>query len=247
VSATPLLHRLTFNFHARLLAGDFVAKNGLVHAVDAFLLPPPGQATLVRLLPGTFSTFALALERTGLVDELEASKGGSDRVGGTLFAPTNHAWAMLGPRANAFLFSEWGRKYLKALVKYHIVVNETLYSDAFYRPDDDGEEDDEGVADYRHVDLPTLLDDKPVSVDIKTWRGFVSIVANGFVRVVVRDGVANDGVIQVVGKVLIPPRQHDGGGHHVNDEDISVEELKGRLEPYLERESGAYQEGMGDL
>jgi Fasciclin domain len=55
------------------------------------------------------------------------------RTGGTFFATPNEAWSSLGPVANAFLFSPRGEKYLKALLKYHVVVNQTLYTDAFYR------------------------------------------------------------------------------------------------------------------
>lgn len=56
----------------------------------------------------------------------------SNHVGGTLFAPSNWAFQKLGPGINAFLFSPHGQKYLRALLQYHIVVNQTLYSDAFY-------------------------------------------------------------------------------------------------------------------
>jgi uncharacterized surface protein with fasciclin (FAS1) repeats len=56
------------------------------------------------------------------------------KSGGTFFAPTNLAFAKLGPHVNAFLFSRYGQKYLKALLKYHIVANHTLFSDAYYPP-----------------------------------------------------------------------------------------------------------------
>lgn len=268
VSSTPILRRIRLNLHAGVVASDLAAKNGVVHALDAFLLPPPRQTALVRLFPQAFSTFALALERTGVGRELEESGGGGGghhevgeesrrkkhihrpRTGGTLFAPTNRAWARLGPRANAFLFSEPGRKYLAALVRYHVVGNETLYSDAYYREGGDGggggDGEDAGY-DYWHVDLPTWLEEKPVSVDIRRWKGFgfVSMVVNGGARVVLRDGVANDGVVQVVDGVLIPPhRPHDELAY---GEDISVEELKARLEPYLAKTGSDSGEGMRDL
>ncbi|KAH6855012.1 fasciclin domain protein [Chaetomium sp. MPI-CAGE-AT-0009] len=252
-STTPLIHLTRLNFHARLFAGDFVAKNGLIHAIDAILLPPPRQTTIVRLLPTPFSTLALALETTGLEKELGSGPedGGLPRSGGgTLFAPTNQAWARLGPRVNAFLFSERGKRYLRALVRYHVVLNETVYSDEYYRGGGggEGEGENKGVGGgYWHVDLPSLLHGKPISVDIKSWKGFVSIVVNGFVRVVVRDGVADDGVLQVVGRVLIPPHKHHGG-YGEEMENMSVEELKDRLEPYLEQsEESDGRKNMGDL
>jgi uncharacterized surface protein with fasciclin (FAS1) repeats len=244
---TPIVHFTRLNFYARLLGGDFVAKNGLIHAVDALLLPPPNTTAIIRLLPAHFSTLALALETTGLGEELE--KGGSSERsgGGTLFAPTNRAWQRLGPRVNAFLFSEKGRKYLRALVKYHVVLNETLYSDAFYSgKKEEKKKNQEGEQrEYWHVDLTSLLDGKPISVDVREWKGFVSIVVNGFVRVVVRDGIANDGVIQVVDKVLIPPCKHHDGHEEMVETEMSVEDLKSRLEPYLKADNGP--EDAGDL
>ncbi|KAL2269615.1 hypothetical protein VTJ83DRAFT_1799 [Remersonia thermophila] len=280
---TFLLHRTRLNFYARLVAGDFPAKNGLIHAVSAPLVPPPSQTALLRALPRAFSTLALALESTGLAKELdELPRSG----GGTFFAPTNRAWAKLGPRVNAFLFSKRGEKWLDALVRYHVVVNETLYSDAYYREhhegdhgddddDDDGKEDQERPAGlfpfprhgrpgrggeqprYKHVDLPSLLHDKPLSVDIKDRHGFVSIVVNGFTHVVVRDGLADDGVIHAVDRVLIPHHggHHGGhGGHEAEEEDeeeqeeMSVEDLKRRLAPFVkEEEEREEAEEMDDL
>ena len=222
------------NFYAKVVAANIIAKNGVVHGLDAILLPPPPIAKVIKLLPNTFSTFSLGMETTGLGQELDDSP---DEVkGGTLFAPTNHAFARLGRRANAFLFSEYGKKYLKAILKYHIVANETLYSDAYYKNDNIEDEN----ADYRHVDLPSLLDEKPISVDIRHFKGFTSMVVNGFTRVSVKDGVAYDGVIQVVDKVLIPPHKHQDGDHEGGslDEDyavpIDIDALRVRLEPYLD-------------
>jgi uncharacterized surface protein with fasciclin (FAS1) repeats len=87
---------------------------------------------IIRLLPGEFSTLELALTKTGLIDILNDT---SRHVGGTLFAPSNFAFQLLGHRANAFLFSSYGLKYLKSLLLYHVVVNQTLYSDAYYKAD----------------------------------------------------------------------------------------------------------------
>ncbi|KAK4124856.1 Fasciclin-domain-containing protein [Parathielavia appendiculata] len=257
VSTVPFLPITRLNFHARLITGDFIAKNGLIHALDSLLIPPPSQTTIIRLLPSQFSTLALALQTTGLGNEL----GELERSGGaTLFAPSNLAWARLGPRANAFLFSERGRKYLKGLLKYHVAVNETLYSDAYYTGGGNGKGEEEVVVEldgleggrrrgsYWHVDLTSLLDGKPISVDVQRWKRFVSIVVNGFVPVVVKDGVADDGVVHVVSRVLIPPCEHRGGNGvgEGDEEEVSVEELMRRLEPYVE-ETSAGREDMGDL
>jgi uncharacterized surface protein with fasciclin (FAS1) repeats len=130
-------------------------------------------------------------------------------TGGTFFAPSNFAFKKLGPKINAFLFSKFGTPYLKALLKYHIVVNQTLYSDAFYDATSDDIETQRSGG-YFHFDLPTALKDRSLAVDVARYGPFISIQINGFTRVTVHDGVAKDGVIQVIGNVLIPPKKLPG-------------------------------------
>ena len=59
---------------------------------------------------------------------------------------------------------------------------------------------------------------------------------NGFGRVAVQDGIAKDGVIHVVSNVLIPPKQVGGVEQEYEGEDLTVEELMERLEPYMDHE-----------
>lgn len=165
----------------------------------------------------------------------------SSNTGGTFFAPPNSAFKKLGPKINAFLFSPYGAKYLKALLEYHVVANQTLYSNAYYGPaaaevkGADSVETD--AVPYLHFDLPTLLEDKSLAVDVTRYGPFISIKINGFVRVVVQDGLAKDGVIQVVSNVLIPPKKADGAElKHWKGEEMSVDDLKERLDPYVEDE-----------
>jgi uncharacterized surface protein with fasciclin (FAS1) repeats len=216
------------------------------------------------LLPGEFSTLTLGLIKTGLLEKLNSSA----HAGGTLFAPPNGAFKKLGPRINAFLFSKYGEKYLKALLEYHVVANQTLYSTAFVNKttaldlgfagvfgspavaqiegtfnsypdtlilDKDADSDvwmyhppgkrphhppgkpphhpppehGDGPHPHFHFDLPTLLG-RDLPVDIARYGPFVIFKVNGFVRVVVQDGIAKDGVIQVVNNILIPPRKLPG-------------------------------------
>jgi len=335
------------------------------------------------------------MEKTGLGEDLKEE----NQRGGTVFAPTNLAWSRLGPKLNSFLFSEHGTKYLRALLKYHVVLNETLYSDAFYpehrrehrgkddkREDDDDEsrrrrhrrdEDDEdenedrnrrrhrsphqphrgrdlhfehpcsgenvpswcfpsqfgeeitstgchpGMSrrecehrrreeerrrrhgrhgrhgrneeedddndddsnddfealysrhhskDNKHrsrsgsrhgrdrdhgrptehdtglipsttwrVELPTALKDRTVNVEVARWMGLVSMTVNSQVRVSVQDGIARDGVVQVVDSVLMPPRhrrhdEQDDSEDEYEDDQMSVEELKHRLRHFVDED-----------
>jgi len=234
------LFGLRVNFYSKIVAANLFFKNGVVHGVSSILVPPPPAEKIVSLLPGEFSTLLLAAEKTGLRREKDDKDHDHSTSGLTIFAPTNTAFRRLGPAANAFLFnSEKGLKYLKALLKYHIVVNETLYSDAYYGHGKEEEEftlttSDGGHDHYKgqfHVDLPTLLDDKSLSIDIARWYGLIEIKINGFTRVAVQDGVAKDGVIHALQTVLIPP--HEQRGAYPADTEISVEDLIEYLGPHV--------------
>jgi uncharacterized surface protein with fasciclin (FAS1) repeats len=368
------LYGIHLNFYSQLVASNIVGSNGIVHAVDNVLVPPPREGKLIESLPGKFSTFAFAMEKTGLAHDLRRQ---STR-GSTIFAPTNNAWMKLSPQVNEWLFSDRGERYLRALLKYHVSMNETLYSDAYYEEDDrpsdhedsdrknrrnrrgrweddddvpeheddttrrrrrggrrdddedddmdddynrrkrrhggrddnDDDEDDDGDDDdgddddadgdrnrrsrrrnrhrhrndvddkeeeyfkaasrnsrrgrddrnlddalrrnaeamapskYRRVYLESLLKGRTIEVDINRWMGLASMeVNNGKARVSVQDGVARDGVVQVVESVLVPP-VHAGQRGHEEDKDrdfdgpegLTVSELRKRLEKFVEDE-----------
>jgi uncharacterized surface protein with fasciclin (FAS1) repeats len=231
---------------SKIIAGNIFAKNGVIHALDNFIILPPHASTIAEILPTLFSTTALALHKTGLLESLpEGPK--------TFFAPSNRAWESLGFKVNAFLFSRFGEKYLAALLKYHVVPGKVVYSDYRIIPkkDDDGEKDQEEG--YFHADLETLLGDKKIIVDIYRHGGFTKWRVNGHVPVFLDDVIARDGVIQVPARVLIPSRseqqhasaaqdpfhmlgeQREKRWEQVQEEDkeMTVEELKELLEPFL--------------
>ncbi|VUC28467.1 unnamed protein product [Clonostachys rosea] len=216
---------VTVNFYSKVVAADIFAKNGVIHAVRHILVPPPPLGPILALDPSRFSTLLLAYQKTDFVKYVHGLKIN----GSTLFAPDNEAFAALGPRANAFLFNTHkGLKYLDALLKYQIAPNATLYTDAFY--DKTGKDKTENWEE--HYDLATLLPGANIGVDIKTILGFKIFLINGFTKAKIEDVVGKNGVIQVVNKVLIPPRnkQHreDVGG------EIELEDLMERLDAYIQ-------------
>lgn len=86
-----------------------------------------------------------------------------------------------------------------------------------------------------HFDLPTLLEGKSLSVDIGSFAGFLSYRINGFSDVSILDGVARDGVIEVVSSVLIPPKSPGDKAVEVTA-DMDVEEFKQLLIPEIAQE-----------
>jgi len=253
IAARISLKGMILNFYAHPVAVNIPAKNRIIHGLGDLLIPPPRTLKILSLLPSEFSTLLLGLEKTGLLKTMHDMP----RAGGTLFAPSNFAFKKLGPKINAFLFSKWGEKYLKALLSYHIVVNQTLYQTAFYNGTEkkamdllsepvwlaDDVETGLGLETYPylHFDLPTLLHGRTLSVDIGRRGPFVSMKVNGFVMVVVPDGVAKDGVINVVSSVLIPPKKLSGTDEvsFWEGEEMTLEEFMERMEPLVEEEEDA--------
>ncbi|KAE8151962.1 FAS1 domain-containing protein [Aspergillus avenaceus] len=223
---------LTVNFYSRIVATDIKGSNGIIHGIDSILVPPPSTLAILNIIPTLFSTTVLALQKTNLTELLT-----SNNHGGTLFAPSNKAFEKLGFKLNAFLFSPYGTKYLRALLKYHIVPDRTLYSDIFYT--EKGEGRPFGVKGYTHLDLPTLLPGKEVAVDVVTLGPYASLKVNGFRDVAVSDLLAKDGSVQVLDRVLIPPKEETE--EDWVEEFMTVEELKSRLEDYLDGEKEEFE------
>lgn len=193
-------------------------------------MPPPRVLKIIDLLPTEFSTLELGLGKTGLFDKLNTT----DHAGGTFFAPSNFAFQKLGPRINAFLFSEHGLKYLKSILEYHVVPKNTLYSDAYYKAESEELVEDVPKGVY-HVDLPTMLEDRSLGVDIARYGRLIEIKINGFSRVVFSDVVAYDGVLHSVDNVLIPPKKLASGELLQWDgkTELTEEDLVERLEPFV--------------
>ncbi|KAK5064740.1 hypothetical protein LTR84_000574 [Exophiala bonariae] len=230
ISTQVGLRGLSLNFYSRVVAINIFGTNGVIHGLDSILLPPPKAVDILSALPGEFSTLDLALQKTGLFPSFNDT---SSHHGGTLFAPSNWAFQRLGPKINAFLFSRFGLKYLKALVLYHVADDITLYSDAIYKEDSSEAPPHHKIPkSVIHVDLPTGLEGKKLSVDIARFGRLVTIKINGFTRVSVTDGIAKDGVIHVLSNVLIPPKTP--GVFSVADQSMTLEEFKNRLAPFVE-------------
>jgi uncharacterized surface protein with fasciclin (FAS1) repeats len=241
-----------------------------------FLLPPPPIHRIISAFPTTFSTLELGLTKTGLLEALNTT----GTAGKTFFAPTNFAFLKLGPRINAFLFSKFGEKYLKALLEYHVSPNTTLYSTTIYaanstlgqslfseieehKPKCHDKKDGifnriksyvsspkkKGAFAHVHVDLPTLLEGKSIAVDIFRTGPFVRLKLNAVIPVKSTDGIAADGVLHIIDSVLIPPRTPKSTKEKISDnasqdEELSLEDLMKRLEPFVPAEDRVENGGL---
>merc|ERR1712021_195317 len=169
---------------ATVKTADIAASNGVVHIIDAVLIPKAGLSstgkTIVDLAVATadLSTLVAALKAGGLVETL-SGKGPF-----TVFAPTNEAFAKLPPATLAHLLKPANVKELDAILTYHVVSGVA----AFSKDLTDGEKIKtvEGQSVVAHV--------SPAGVMI-----------NG-ATVQTADIAASNGVIHIIDKVLsLPP------------------------------------------
>ncbi|KAM3451523.1 hypothetical protein MY3296_005188 [Beauveria thailandica] len=218
---------VTLNGYSKIKAVDIKTTNGVIHAISDVLALPPPVGPILTFFPTYFSTLLLAYEKTDFIKFIHSQH----IQGSTLFAPSNEAFKRLGAKANAFLFNtRKGAKYLDAILKYTIAPNATVYSDAFY--DKRTGSGSSEAAHQDHYSLETFLPGASLGIDIATVLGFRVININGFTGVRFHDAIGSNGVLHVVDKIIFPPRN----GKHAETADISVDELKETLGPYVTEE-----------
>jgi uncharacterized surface protein with fasciclin (FAS1) repeats len=236
---------VTFNFRAKMLASQ-PAVNGHLHIVDRLLMLPDSTADVLRYTPA-FGIFRQGLIDTGLAEVVNDT---STHTAQTVFAPSDTAFRQLGRKVNAFLFGPGGRSYLKALLAYHIVANETLFSDVHF-PAKNGEQI---VLDLHsasnQIFLPTLARGCNISASSarQSDGGRRIILINDEWKVSRPDIVVMDGVIHGTDAVILPPIMNAEGQLEKQNQNwwsivsrslnigggITVEELMERLQPLID-------------
>lgn len=189
---------------ATIVSTDIVASNGVIHVIDAVILPelateepgaeateeptmeePTGSIPEVAAAAGTFSTLLAAAQAAGLVDAL--TNGGPY----TVFAPSDEAFAAtlteLGLTAEAVLADT---ELLTAILTYHVVPF------PFYSAE---------VVALSGAYMGTLLPGYAVAITVdESGNVFVDDA-----QVVAVDIAATNGVIHVIDSVLIPDLSED--------------------------------------
>jgi transforming growth factor-beta-induced protein len=170
------------NGEVEVIITDIESSNGIIHVIDAVLLPPSLTAeelpSIAEIAAGdeNFSTLVAALDAAGLVEVL-AGEGEF-----TVFAPTNDAFAAL-PEGTVEALLEDPEGDLTQILLYHVV---------------DGIAMADAVVGLDSVD--TLQGD---AISIEIVDG--SVILNGEVEVIITDIEASNGVIHVIDGVLLPP------------------------------------------
>ena len=163
--------------NAQVIVADIVADNGVVHVIDAVLLPPPPSTNSVYDIVANstdHNILEFAIDTCGLTTTL---KGAGPF---TLFAPTDVAFNALGQATILQLIADLPT--LTNILKHHVVGDSVV----------------SGMLSNNQI-VTTLLGDD-VTVTINT-NGDVFI---DNAQVIVADIVADNGVVHVIDAVLIP-------------------------------------------
>ncbi|SPJ88299.1 uncharacterized protein FTOL_12554 [Fusarium torulosum] len=253
ISVQQTSNGLMLNHAARLLPGNksqSVAVNGFIHHIDTVLVLPNSTAHALRTRPELL-TFRRGLEASKLSKDIYDTNA---HISQTVFAPTNAAFDRLGKKTTQFLFSHGGSPYLRALLKYHIVANKTLFSDTYW-PHNGTELLDLTQAKSKEphrFDLPTLHKNLTLEVESlkgqKNWglsvakgRGGES-KSDGFIPVSTPDIILMDGVVHLIDSVLLPEALSQNRNvswlsrltSGLGNSKLSVEDLTDLLGPYID-------------
>ena len=214
---------VNINFYAHPVFLDVFTSNGVVHSIDNLLLPPPPTYLILQIFPTAFSTFFQALHQTKVA--FQFFPWVKNKSSWTLFVPGNVAFAKIPLGINAFLFSPRGRRILTKLVEYHISPNHTFYTDSIWSSSHPLAEEDDDISTFPHIPrwkkqhfnttLPTLIGkNATLRIDEFKLGPIVKIAINHRPGgVIVNDVLAYDGVIQVVDRIILPPRRRCRHGH----------------------------------
>jgi uncharacterized surface protein with fasciclin (FAS1) repeats len=177
---------------ANVTEADIMATNGVVHEINAVLLPKGfeapqcGNGTIAETAVATepLSTLVAALTAADLVDTFNGSHVY------TVFAPTNDAFTTLNTTTvpgilNCLLMKE-NKAALQQVLTYHVVDAYDLASDIT---------DGLKVATLEKEDLTFMIKDKSVMIET---------TSNGTSTVVIPDVYATNGVVHVIDAVMIP-------------------------------------------
>ncbi len=107
--------------NANVVKTDISCSNGLIHVIDAVILPRDIVDTAVSA--GSFKTLVAAVKAAGLVETL---KGNGPF---TVFAPTDEAFAKLPKETLESLLKPENKDKLAAILTYHVVAGKVLAAD----------------------------------------------------------------------------------------------------------------------
>jgi transforming growth factor-beta-induced protein len=108
---------------ATVIEPDITADNGVVHEIDAVLMPPMNNVVELAANTPSLSILAAAIEKAGLIEDLQ---GGGPY---TVFAPDNAAFDALFDLLNVSGLDELTPSQLRPILLYHVVEGRVISSE----------------------------------------------------------------------------------------------------------------------
>ena len=160
---------------AQIVTTDIQCSNGVIHVIDAVMMPATGDIVDVAAKAGTFNTLIAAAKAAGLVDTLK-SKGPL-----TVLAPTDAAFAKLPKGTVEMLLKPENKAKLAQILTYHVVAGRAFAAD---------------VAKAKSV---KSVQGSPIKITVKDGK----VMANQ-ATIVATDINATNGVVHVIDQVIMP-------------------------------------------
>merc|ERR1712241_1302453 len=108
---------------AGVSTADISCSNGVIHVIDAVLLPPVPDIVEAAISAGNFTVLVEALQTAGLVDALQGAGPF------TVFAPTDAAFTALLDNLGVTKAELLARDDLADILKYHVVSGSITSTD----------------------------------------------------------------------------------------------------------------------
>jgi len=170
---------------AHVIQANVEASNGVVHLIDAVLLPPSAPSTdnIVQLAQSVsdLSTLVTAVTDAGLA----ATLSGPGPF--TVLAPTNEAFAALPAGVLDNLLKPENKAQLVDILTYHVVAGNVQSGN------------------LTNGELVPTVEGKNVSVNIEAVGGVYLNIGTQSANVIQADVEASNGVVHLINAVLLPP------------------------------------------
>jgi len=163
--------------NAQVIITDIEAANGVIHVIDAVILPESRDIVDIAVEDGRFTTLVAAVQAAGLVDTL---KGEGPY---TVFAPTDDAFAALPEGTVEGLLADIPA--LTNVLLYHVVPGKVMAAD---------------VVGLNGQSAGTALEGQSINVKLD----MSNVYLNENVQVIITDIETSNGVIHVIDAVLLP-------------------------------------------
>jgi len=161
---------------ATVVTADIHCSNGVIHVIDAVILPSADTIPATADKAGTFKTLLAAAKAAGLVEVLAGDKPL------TVFAPTDEAFAKLPAGTVESLLKPENKEKLAAILKYHVVPGRVFSNEVLSK------------SDLKSVQGGMLTAE---------MKNGVATIAGA--NLIATDIDAANGVIHVIDAVMLPP------------------------------------------